>query len=357
MIAAGIIGTVASRMRSHGLARACRLGRRMLNRDQKPIRPDSTMASIPSTVCAGSSRAVSRVPGPPPRTSTLAATALIEQDCRDAGAELGISGMPDTDPCDIGNQIAQHGVSLKDFITSDHVPAKRLHDACNRSRSVASKGPMNSDVTFLAALAAGLVSFLSPCVLPLVPPYLIFLTGTSLERFADKEPKPRVKRETVVAAALFVLGFSTVFVALGASASVDRLTDPRVFGAARDHCRCRHHHHGSALPRDYAHSAAAPAETAGSRQARRPLGRLCDRAGLRLRMDAVHRADPCRHSGGGGVRADRGARVRACLRSIRSASAFLSLSRPWRSSRSRHSCRVSAIICTGSSRRWARYWS
>jgi len=76
------------------------------------------------------------------------------------------------------------------------------------------------DVTFLAALIAGLVSFLSPCVLPLVPPYLIFLAGTSLERFADKEPEPRVKRETVLAAALFVLGFSTVFVALGASASV-----------------------------------------------------------------------------------------------------------------------------------------
>jgi cytochrome c-type biogenesis protein len=79
---------------------------------------------------------------------------------------------------------------------------------------------MNGDVTFLAALVAGLVSFLSPCVLPLVPPYLVFLTGTSLERFADKEPEPRVKRETVTAAALFVLGFSTVFVALGASASV-----------------------------------------------------------------------------------------------------------------------------------------
>jgi cytochrome c-type biogenesis protein len=79
---------------------------------------------------------------------------------------------------------------------------------------------MNGDVTFLAALVAGLVSFLSPCVLPLVPPYLVFLAGTSLERFADKEPEPRVKRETVAAAALFVLGFSTVFVALGASASV-----------------------------------------------------------------------------------------------------------------------------------------
>lgn len=79
---------------------------------------------------------------------------------------------------------------------------------------------MNGDVTFLAALIAGLISFLSPCVLPLVPPYLVFLAGTSLERFADKEPEPRVKRETVLAAVLFVLGFTTVFVALGASASV-----------------------------------------------------------------------------------------------------------------------------------------
>ena len=76
------------------------------------------------------------------------------------------------------------------------------------------------DVTFLAALIAGLVSFLSPCVLPLVPPYLVFLAGTSLERLADQEPEPRVKRETVLAAVLFVAGFSTVFVALGASASV-----------------------------------------------------------------------------------------------------------------------------------------
>ena len=79
---------------------------------------------------------------------------------------------------------------------------------------------MNGNVPIVTALIAGLVSFLSPCVLPLVPPYLVFLAGTSLERFADKEPEPRVKRETVLAAALFVLGFSTVFVSLGASASV-----------------------------------------------------------------------------------------------------------------------------------------
>ena len=79
---------------------------------------------------------------------------------------------------------------------------------------------MAADVTVFAALLAGLVSFLSPCVLPLVPPYLVYLAGASLERLADAEPAPRVRRDTVLAAILFVAGFSTVFVALGASASV-----------------------------------------------------------------------------------------------------------------------------------------
>jgi cytochrome c-type biogenesis protein len=78
---------------------------------------------------------------------------------------------------------------------------------------------MAADVTIFAALFAGLLSFLSPCVLPLVPPYLVYLAGTSLERFADAEPEPQVRWETVGAACLFVAGFSTVFVALGASAS------------------------------------------------------------------------------------------------------------------------------------------
>ena len=76
------------------------------------------------------------------------------------------------------------------------------------------------NVTIPAVLLAGMLSFLSPCVLPLVPPYLVYLTGTSLERFADAEEEPRVRRETIAAALLFVLGFSTVFVALGASASI-----------------------------------------------------------------------------------------------------------------------------------------
>src|SRR5580692_8807224 len=79
--------------------------------------------------------------------------------------------------------------------------------------------PCTMNVSILAALIAGTLSFLSPCVLPLVPPYLVYMTGTSLERLADAEPAPRVRHETVAAALLFVLGFTTVFVALGASAS------------------------------------------------------------------------------------------------------------------------------------------
>src|ERR1700739_4915846 len=78
---------------------------------------------------------------------------------------------------------------------------------------------MTADVSIAAALFAGVLSFLSPCVLPLVPPYLVYLAGTSIERLADKEPEPRGRGDMVLAAVLFVAGFSTVFVAFGASAS------------------------------------------------------------------------------------------------------------------------------------------
>src|SRR5580765_6800282 len=79
---------------------------------------------------------------------------------------------------------------------------------------------MTPDVTFLATVLAGLISFLSPCVLPLVPPYLVYLAGASLERLADADPDNGSQKQTATAALLFVLGFSTVFVSLGASASL-----------------------------------------------------------------------------------------------------------------------------------------
>ncbi len=79
---------------------------------------------------------------------------------------------------------------------------------------------MIQNVSIPAALIAGLVSFLSPCVLPLVPPYLIYLTGASIEHLESEESAAASKRAVMISAALFVLGFSTVFVALGASASL-----------------------------------------------------------------------------------------------------------------------------------------
>jgi cytochrome c-type biogenesis protein len=78
---------------------------------------------------------------------------------------------------------------------------------------------MTHDVTLPAAVLAGLLSFLSPCVLPLVPPYLTFIAGTTIEEVATLK-ESRARRDILIAGFLFILGFSTVFVALGATASV-----------------------------------------------------------------------------------------------------------------------------------------
>ncbi|MDJ1158415.1 cytochrome c biogenesis protein CcdA [Chelatococcus sp. SYSU_G07232] len=75
------------------------------------------------------------------------------------------------------------------------------------------------NISYSAAAIAGLLSFLSPCVLPLVPPYLSYLAGTTLDRLSAREDAG-VNQRALVAALFFVLGFSTVFVALGATASV-----------------------------------------------------------------------------------------------------------------------------------------
>ncbi|MBN8912855.1 MAG: cytochrome c biogenesis protein CcdA [Rhizobiales bacterium] len=74
---------------------------------------------------------------------------------------------------------------------------------------------------YLGVALAGLVSFLSPCVLPLVPPYLGYLGGTTFEEMSHEKGLERtVWRRVVLASIFFVLGFTTVFIALGASASL-----------------------------------------------------------------------------------------------------------------------------------------
>ena len=79
---------------------------------------------------------------------------------------------------------------------------------------------MFQDVTLIGAFFAGLLSFVSPCVLPLVPPYLGFLAGVSLDELTGEGEEKADPYRVFFASLAFVLGFSTVFVALGASASL-----------------------------------------------------------------------------------------------------------------------------------------
>jgi cytochrome c-type biogenesis protein len=80
---------------------------------------------------------------------------------------------------------------------------------------------MAIDVGYLSAIGAGALSFLSPCVLPLVPPYLCYMAGVTVDDFRQGQAAPATQRTALVAAAsCFVLGFSTVFVILGLTASV-----------------------------------------------------------------------------------------------------------------------------------------
>ncbi|GGE56622.1 cytochrome c biogenesis CcdA family protein [Actibacterium pelagium] len=77
------------------------------------------------------------------------------------------------------------------------------------------------EVTYWGAAIAGLLSFLSPCILPIVPFYLSYLAGTGMSQIsADAPITPAVRNRAVVAAICFALGVITVFMGLGASASV-----------------------------------------------------------------------------------------------------------------------------------------
>ncbi len=80
-----------------------------------------------------------------------------------------------------------------------------------------------SNATPLAAFAAGILSFLSPCVLPLVPGYVSLISGTSVDELAA--PAQRLTRRVMLSSAMFIVGFSVVFIALGAVAtSIGQLT-------------------------------------------------------------------------------------------------------------------------------------
>jgi cytochrome c-type biogenesis protein len=77
-----------------------------------------------------------------------------------------------------------------------------------------------NQLNIFVAFAAGLLSFLSPCVLPLIPSYLSFVSGVSLEDMRSDQARARVRWRVVLNSAAFILGFSVVFISLGASASL-----------------------------------------------------------------------------------------------------------------------------------------
>ena len=166
----------------------------------------------------------------------------------------------------------------------------------------------------------GFLSFISPCVLPLIPGYVSFVSGVSLDDMrGGSAAVTSSRRHVLITSLFFVLGFSLVFIALGATASVlGKFLFARqpllakiagvlliVFGLhTMGVFRI-----GAARERE-----ARP----GPAEARGPARRDAGRHRVRVRMDAVHRSDPRRHPGDCRIEGHRARRASSCWRSTRS---------------------------------------
>jgi cytochrome c-type biogenesis protein len=78
----------------------------------------------------------------------------------------------------------------------------------------------SNNISLISAFVAGLLSFLSPCVLPLIPSYITYITGLSFADLQSENPSIAVRRQTIVHSLLFIAGFTCVFILLGASATL-----------------------------------------------------------------------------------------------------------------------------------------
>jgi len=78
---------------------------------------------------------------------------------------------------------------------------------------------ISGDISLYGAFLAGILSFLSPCVLPLVPSFITYLTGLSFADLQEEHPSHIVRQRTMIHSLLFIAGFTIVFVLLGASAT------------------------------------------------------------------------------------------------------------------------------------------
>jgi cytochrome c-type biogenesis protein len=77
----------------------------------------------------------------------------------------------------------------------------------------------SANISIVGAFVAGLLSFLSPCVLPLIPSYITYITGISFADLKEEHASKAVRRKTIIHSLLFIAGFTFVFMALGASAT------------------------------------------------------------------------------------------------------------------------------------------
>jgi len=84
------------------------------------------------------------------------------------------------------------------------------------------------EITFFGALFGGILAFVSPCILPILPGYLSFITGVSVEELTEHDRSRQITIQAARQSALFVLGFTIVFTALGTTTAVTRALPPWV---------------------------------------------------------------------------------------------------------------------------------
>ena len=78
----------------------------------------------------------------------------------------------------------------------------------------------NENISYLVAFVAGFLTYLSPCLLPLVPSFIAYIAGVSFGDLKDVEKRGEVRKKTVIHSLLFILGFSIVFILLGLTATI-----------------------------------------------------------------------------------------------------------------------------------------
>ena len=78
----------------------------------------------------------------------------------------------------------------------------------------------NGNISYIVALVAGILTYLSPCLLPMIPAFIAYITGISFADFRDESKRGEVRRKTITHALLFIAGFSLIFIMLGLTATL-----------------------------------------------------------------------------------------------------------------------------------------